>query len=193
MSSSPDYLFIDVLLLAYRLGHVRHEEQRTALLAAARAAQDSMGYMIALENFGVGRQTQLHSFAGEFLAAPEYYRAQYPNILGFRGECEATESFLGSQRVLFLVEPVLTEKQQKLFFDTYWWFVHNHEASYYDKKKGYCLGIYATELKDNASVVARFESYLSRLVNHKTQRVRERYEGFPADIVMAVLKRSFLT
>ena len=46
-------MWIDPLLLAYRLGHVRSDEEKTALLAAARAATDAIGYMTAVVNFGV--------------------------------------------------------------------------------------------------------------------------------------------
>ena len=59
---APDYLFIDAMLLAYRLGRVRYEAQKKALLAAMRAGEDSISFMQALENFGVGRRSELHAF-----------------------------------------------------------------------------------------------------------------------------------
>lgn len=189
--SLPDFVFIDALLLAYRQGRVQHDEQKQSLLAAMYAASDALTFMTALENFGVGRQTKLHSFVGEYLASPAYYRALYPSMLGLRREGEPAEAFLNNQRVLFLVEPVLLKKQQQLFFDTYWWFSNNHQSTYYDSRKGYRIGVYATEPKDNTSTFCRFEDYLRRLVNHSTQRIRERFEGFPADIVLAILRRAF--
>lgn len=188
----PDFVFIDAILLAYRHGRLCFAEQKKALLAAAHAATDAITFMTALENFGVGRQSQLHAFVGEFLAAPAYYRALYPAMLGLRRENEPAESFLNNQRVLFLVEPVLSDAQQKHFFDAYWWFSHNHQPVYHDPKKGYQIGIYATDPQDNASTLPRFESYLLRLVNHSSQRIRDRFEGFPTEIVLAILKRAFL-
>ena len=190
--TTPDFLFIDAILLSYRLGRVRYEEQKVALLAAARAAKDAIGFMNALENFGVGRRSQLHRFIGEFLAAPSHFRTQYPSVLGLRRDGEKTESFLGNQRVLFFVEAVLTHKQQKVFYDTYWWFVHNHQTYYFDPQKGQMMGVYATVPQDNASTLARFETYILQLVQSQTKYVRLRYEGFPTDIVLAILKRAFL-
>lgn len=189
---SPDYLFIDAILLAYRLGRIRHDEQKLALLAATRAAKDAIGFMTALENFGVERRTGLHTFVGEFLAAPSYYRAQYPRILGLRQEDTPAESFLGNMYVPYLAEAVLTTKQQKLFYDDYWWFVHNHQPDYYDLKKGKMIGAYATAPQDNASTLPRFEDFLRRKVNHSSQSIRSKYEDFPLDIVLAILKRAFL-
>ena len=189
--SAPDYLFIDALLLAYHLGKVRYEEQRIAMITAMRTATDALSYMSALENMGVGRRTQLHAFVGHYLAAPDFHRAKYPLMWSVRREQGEAESFLNNQRVLFLAEPVLTAKQRKLFYDTYWWFVHNHQSSFYNPKKGHCIGIYATDPQDNASTLIRFEDYLYRLVNHKTQRVRDLFNAFPADLVLAILKRAF--
>ena len=191
-NQSPDFLFIDTILLAYRLGRVRHEEQKAALLAAARAATDAVSFLSALENFGVGRRTELHRFAGEILAAPLRFRAQYPRVVGLRADGQPAESFLGNQYALFLVEPVLTLKQQDLFFDTYWWFVHNHQTTFVHPGRGTVIGAYATEPRDNASTLPRFEDYLLRLTCHSTQRIRTRFEGFPADIVCAILKRAFM-
>ena len=113
MPSTPDLLYIDVLLLSYRLGRVRHGEERAALLAAAQAAQDSIGFMQALENFGITHGSRLHHLVGQFLAAPSYYRNHYSTILGIPEEGTARESFLSNVKVLYLVEPVLTDKQQK--------------------------------------------------------------------------------
>lgn len=189
--TAPDFVFIDTILIAYRLGRVRHEEQKAALLAAARAATDAVSFLSALENFGVGRRTELHRFAGEILASPARFRAQYPRVVGLRSEGQPAEPFLSNQYVLFLVEPVLTRKQQELFFDTYWWFVRNHEPYYFDPKRGRVIGAYATEPKDNASILTRFEDYLRRLASHSSQRVRSNFEGFPTDIVCAILQRAF--
>jgi len=192
MSTSPNFLFIDVILLAYRLGEVRHEEQKEVLLAAARSATDGMTFLSALENYGVGRQSRLYSLAGKVLAAPDYYRTQYARVLGLRSEGEQPESFLGNQRVLGLTEAVLTTKQQRTMFEAYWWFVHNHEATFVDPKRGHCIGAYATDPRDNVSTLERFESFLLRMQNHRAQRVRERYASFPVDIVIAILKRAFI-
>ena len=192
-SSAPDLLFVDATLLAYRLGLLRHAEQQAALLAASRAATDAMTFMTAVENFGIMRGSQLHSIVGRFLAAPAYYRNQYRRMLGLRQQDEAVELFLSNPYVLYLVEGLLTPKQRKLFFDLYWWFVHNHQNDYVDPKKGHVVGAYATLPQDNASTLPRFEEYLSHLVNHHTKAVRERYEGFPADMVAAILKRAFLS
>lgn len=190
-ASVPDILFIDTILFAYRLGHVRHKEQKVALLAATRAAKDAISFLTALENFGVGRQTELYRVVGEILSAPSFYRAQYPGMVGLRREGEAAASFLNNQYVLFLVEPVLDAKQRETFFGAYWWFVNNHQASYYDPRKGWIIGLYASEPQDNASTLLRFEAYLYRLANHKNKNVRDRYEGFPTDIVIAILRRAF--
>lgn len=181
-----------MILLAYRMGQVRHEEQLQAMLAAAQVATDAMSYLTALENFGIVRHSALYALVGKLLAAPNYYRNLYANMLGLHKEGEVRASFLNNNQVLFLVEPVLTHKQQALFYDTYWWFSHNHQPIFNDTKKGATIGLYATEPKDNASTLERFEEYLNHLVNHKTQRIRERYEGFPTEIVLAILQRAFL-
>ena len=188
---TPDFLFIDAIQLAYRLGYVHYPEQKAALIKAMRTATDAFSFQTALERLGVGRQTQLYGFIGKMLAAPVYYQSQYAMALGIRQEGEVAEPFLSNQRVLMLVESVLTAKQQELFYESYWWFVRNHEQVFVDLKHGNHIGVYAHEPRDNASTLARFEDYLLRLVNHKTQAVRERYEGFPADIVLAILKRAF--
>ena len=188
---APDYLFIDTMMLAYRLGRVRHEEQKNALMAAARAATDAITFLQALENFGVGRRTELYRFVGQILSAPAYYRAEYPGVLGLMPKGQQPEAFLGSLRALALVEGVLTSKQQQVFRETFWHFVRNHDASYLDPKKGMIIGAYATEPKDNAATVARFGDYLSRLRDHSSQSVRKRFEGFPVDIVVAILERAF--
>lgn len=187
-----DFLFIDAALAAHRLGRVRGDEQRAALLAAARAATDAITFMTALENFGVGRRSDLHALVGQFLAAPAYYRARYPAVFGLRTAGAAPEPFLDNQRVLFLVEPVLSGKQQQLFFDTYWWFSHNHQAHFHDPGKGRCIGAYATEPRDNASILPRFEDYLRRLMQHSSVRIRQRFQGFPDDFVLPILQRAFL-
>lgn len=192
MSPTPDFLFIDTILLAYRLGRVSYEEQQAALLAAARAATDAMSFLTALENLGVGRRTQLFHFVGELLSAPNYYRAQYPTMLGLRHEGEPAPTFLNNPQVTTLVEPILTKKQQRTFFDAYWWFAHNHEATTHDIRNGQRMGLFADEPKDNAATLPRFEEYLQRLMNHKNMKIRQRYEGFPIDIVMAILNRAFL-
>lgn len=192
MNPAPDYAFIDVVMLAYRMGYVRCNEQRAALLAAAQVATDALTFITALENFGVGRRSQLHRFVGEVLTAPAYYRAQYPAILGLRRADEIAEPFLNNIRVLSLVEGVLTIEQQRLFRESYWWFVNNHQPVFVDPKRGNSTGLYATEPQDNASTFARFEEYMMSLQRHKNQRVREHYEVFPVMIVLAILKRAFL-
>ena len=188
----PDLVFIDAILLSHRLGYVRFTEQKAALLASARAATDAISFMQAMDNFGVGDRSRLHSFLGEFLAAPAYYRAQYPTILGLHAKDEAPPSFLDNANVLFLVEPMLTPEQQEVLYDAYWWFSRNHQPFFFDVKKGRLIGVYSSAPQDNASTLERFEDYLFRLVNHSSQRVRQRYEGFPTEIVLAILKRAFL-
>lgn len=190
-ATAPDFLFIDTILICFRLGHIKNEEQKMAMWAAARAANDAISFLTALENFGVGRKSGLHHFASQVLSNPAFYRASYPRVIGLRFKGEAIESFLNSNRPPLLMQAVLTNKQQELFFDSYWWFVHQHEPIYYDAKKGPHIGIYSNEPKDNASTLDRFEHYLYHLVNHKTEKVRQRFVGFPADIVIAILKRSF--
>ena len=190
-ATAPDFLFIDTVLVSYRLGHVKNEEQKTALWAAARVATDAVSFLTALENFGVGRRTDLHNFAAQVLANPAYYRAHYPRVIGLWFKGETVESFLKSDRPMLLTHAVLTPKQQKIFYDVYWWFVNQHKPVYYQAKKGAQIGIYAHEPQDNASTLARFEDYLYRLVNHHTAHIRQRFEGFPADIVVAILKRTF--
>ena len=189
---APDLVFIDVILLAYRLGQMRYDEQRAILIAAARTAADALSFMTAIEERGISRRSQLHSFVGEVLAAPAYFRAQYPQMLGLRREGEAAESFLTSPLPLYLSEAVLSPKQQKVFYDAYWWFVNNHQEVFVDARKGNRIGAWATDLKDNASVLPRFENYLIGLIHHSTQWVRTRFEGFPDDIVLAILRRAFL-
>ena len=80
----PSFEYIDVIMLAYRLGYVRYDEQKTAMIMAAREATDALTFMTALEKYGISSRTQLHKFAGKVLAAPAYYRSQYPLILGLR-------------------------------------------------------------------------------------------------------------
>ena len=189
---TPDYLFIDTILFSYRLGKVRHDEQKIALVAAARAATDAITFLTALENFGVERRSALHAQAGKFLASPFMYRKQYPGMIGLRREGETAESFLAGQYALFLVEPLLTDRQYQSFSKAYWWFVHNHQPEFYHPKKGRHIGAYATEPKDNASTLPRFEGYMNNIVNHSNQRIRQQFEDFPLDIVLAVLKRAFL-
>lgn len=189
--TAPDFLFIDPLMLAYRLGQVR-DEHKAAMIVAARIATDAISYMKALENRGIGVRTKLHHFVGEVLAAPDFYRMEYPRILGLRREGEQAEPFLRSSLPLFLSEAVLTAAQRKVFYDAYWWFVHNHQPVFSDLKKGQCIGAWATDPKDNAAVIPRFENYMQRLAAHKTQRVRALFEGFPVDIVLAILRRAFL-
>ncbi|MBP5769900.1 MAG: hypothetical protein J6W75_00865 [Bacteroidaceae bacterium] len=191
-STVPDFLFLDAVSLAYRLGQIRYDEQRQALLAAAQTATDALSFMKIVEEHGVGQTSQLHSFLGHVLAAPAYYRATYTLMLGLRKEGEEAEPFLQSTKVLGLVEPFLTVRQRKLFYDAFWWFVRNHQPQFADSKKGMCIGAYATDPKDNASALVRFEDYLSYLVNHRSLAVRQRFDGFPTDIVIAILKRTFL-
>lgn len=190
--SVPDFLFIDGIMLAYRFGYIKHEEQKAALIAAARAAKDAVSYLNALENFGVGRRTQLHGYMAEYLSAPASFRARYPRVLGLRAEGQEAEPFLNNLYALSLPEAVLFFKQRQLFLDTYWWFVHNHEHFFVDPKKGRCIGAYASEPRDNASTLARYEDYMYSLQSHSSQRIRQRFEDFPTDIVVAILKRAFL-
>ena len=190
--TEPDFLYIDAILLAYRLGQVRYDEQKLALVAAVRAASSASSYLSALENFGVGRRTQLHRFIGEYFSAPASFRARYPRVLGLRPEGQEPEPFLRNLYALSLPEAVLTYNQNQLYIDAYWWFVHNHQPTFFDPKKGHSIGAYATEPQDNASTLARFEEYLFRLVNHPIQRIHKRFENFPADIVVAILNRAFM-
>ncbi|MBP3829516.1 MAG: hypothetical protein ILA06_04315 [Bacteroidaceae bacterium] len=191
-STAPDYVFVDTILLAYRLGLVRHGEQRDALTAAARTATDAISFLTTLDAHGIKRHSRLYTLVSEILAAPAYYRAQYPLMLGLRSEGQEAPSFLSGGQALSLPEPLFTAKQQKLFYETYWWFVRNYQDAFYDPKRGHCIGAYANDPKDNSSVLANFNDYLSRLMGHSSQQIRERYEGFPADIVMAILERAFL-
>lgn len=189
---APRLLFIDAILLAFRLGKVFHEEQKAALIAAARAATDAISFLNALTNFGIPPYTEPHALLGKILSAPNSYRAKYPRVVCSRPQGETPESFLTSQFALYLAEPFLTAKQQKTFYDAYWWFVNNHKPFYLDKKKGRCIGLYATEPKDNESVVPRFEEYLYHLVHNKSVAVSKRFETFPADILMAMYREKFL-
>ncbi len=189
---APDYLFIDAILLAYRLGHVRHGESKAALLAAARAATDALTFLSALENFGVSRRSELHRFLGEFMAAPDHWRNLYPGALGIRHTGEAAEPLLSSGRVTFLVEPVLSARQQQLFYDAYWNFVRNHQPAYPERKRGLVIGSYANLPRDNASTLPRFCDYLRHLVSHPSQATRLSCEGFPVDIVCAILTRAYI-
>ena len=189
---APDYLYIDALLLAYHLGKVRYEEQRVSLMNAMRTATDAITFLATLEGMGVGKRSKLNVFLCAYMASPAYYRAKYPLMLGLQRDGGVPEPFLRNQHVLFLCEPVLTATQRKLFYDTYWWFVHNHQPSFYNPKKGHCIGVYAIDPQDNDSTLARFEDYLYRLCNHKTQRVRDLFANFPTALVLAILKRAFL-
>ena len=192
-SDAPiDFLFIDTVLLAYRLGNVCYEEQRAALVESSKEATDAFTFLHALECRGVGPHSKLYAMVGRILSAPTSYRTQHPQMLGLRREGVVAPPFLKDQQVLFLVEPMLSPKQRKLFYDTYWWFVHNHQPVYIDVKKGRCIGLFATDPKDNASVLARFEEHLNYLVHHRTQYVRRQFEDFPVAIVLAILRRAFL-
>ncbi len=188
---TPSFLFIDVILLAYRLGQIRYEEQKTALLKAAREATDAMSFMPLIEQYGITPRSYLYKFISKVLAAPVYYRDQYPLVLGIRRDGEEAEPFLNNLRVIHLVEGILTIKQQDSFNEAYWWFVHNHKPSFTDPKRGQFIGVYATDPQDNESTMKRFEDYLMHLVNHKNKTVRERFEDFPADIVLAILRRAY--
>lgn len=191
-SQRPLPQFLDAAVLAYRLGYIHQDETKQALLAAARAASDSLEYLTAITNFGVGRNTRLFTFLGKFLAAPAYYRAQFPQLFPSTGTSVPPVPFLNNPQVPPMLEPVLTAVQQQAFYDTYWWFVQNYQSTHVEAKKGTHIGLYATDPTDNASALARFEELLQRLVHHKTQRLRDRFEGFPLDIVLILLKRTFL-
>ena len=189
---APDFVYIDAILLAYRQGHLRHNEQREALISAARTSTDALAYITMVESLGVVRGTSLHQFLGHYLASPSYYRSLYPKILGIRHDGEAPETFLHSQQALFLAEPLLTPSQNHTFYDAFWWFVHNHEPRFVDLRRGPHIGVYATDPQDNASVVARFDDYLHRLREHSKQYVRQRYESMPVDLLMPLIRRTFL-
>ncbi len=191
-SAVPDFKFIDTILIAYRLGHVRYEEQKAALLTAARAANDEMSFLTALESFGIGRRSKLYHCAEEILAAHAFYQNKYPAMLGLHPDGTEPETFLANIRVQFLSEPILTTKQQATFYNAYWWFVNQHRPLYHDPKKGLQPGIYANEPQDNDAALPRFEKYLMHLVEHPTKSVRQRYDGFPAEILLAILKRAFI-
>ena len=185
-------VFIDAILLAKRLGNLTHDEQKVALVAAARAATDALGFMRAAENFGISRNSRLHSFLGQMLAAPAYYRSQYPIVLGLRPDGTEAESFLSSQRVMFMVEGILTMKQYDAFQNAYQWFVNNHYSYFISRKSVKTIGLYSTEPKDNESTLQRFEEYMTQLINSKKVSVIKQFEAFPLDIVLAILKRAFL-
>ncbi|MCR4993899.1 MAG: hypothetical protein K6A32_00725 [Bacteroidales bacterium] len=192
MQNSPDLLFIDTIMLSYRLGWLRYEAQRQAMLKVAREATDPITYMSALERYGIGRKSTLHHFVGQILAAPAHYRSMYASALGIRAKDKEVPPFLANPLVLFLMEPLLGDKLQKTFFEGYWWFVNNHQPTFHDVRRGHFIGIYATDAKDNASTLERFEEYLIRMMNHSNQRIRARYENFPIDMAMPILRRAFL-
>ncbi len=185
----PDpFQFIDVILLSGRLGHIRNDEQRTALVAAVAEACDAPSFLHAIELRGISASTRLHRFAGEVLSALTHYRATYPRLLGLGS---GAEPVLDNLRVPALVEPLLTRPQVDTFTRTYWWFAGNHHAVFISPRKGRCIGAYATDSKDNASVIARLDAYLSFLAANRDARVRARFDGFPQAMVVAVLQRAF--
>ena len=190
--AAPDFLYLDAITLAYHLGLSRNDSHKTALIAAARAASDAITFMNALMNFGIHHGSRLHHQISTFISAPTFYRERYHGIIGLPPHGDHEPSFFDSQKVLYYCEPFLTSEQRQTLYDDYWWFIHNHEAQYYDKKKGTVIGAYATEPRDNASMVTRFEEYLHHRVFHKTQRISKHYEHFPADIIVAVLRRTFV-
>ena len=53
-------------------------------------------------------------------------------------------------------------------------------------------GASATASKDNKETIPRFENYLLRLINHQNKTIRTKFENFPADIILMILKRAFL-
>lgn len=188
----PPFHLIDAIMLAYRLGYVRFDEQKQALLRAAKASTDTLSFMSEMEQFNLCKNNRLHQEMGRLLASISYYRKTNERSLGLRKEGMAPEPFLNNMYVMFLAEPVLTKKQQDTLYKVYWWFVHNHKPVFFHKQKGSCIGIYATEPQDNESTIRRFEDYIHRLEHHSTQRVRQPFEGFPTDIVLAILRRAFL-
>lgn len=188
----PDFLFIDTIILAYRLGHVRYDEQKRVLLQAARTATDTISFMAAVESFGIGKRSKVHTAVGQLLSSHSYYRVKYARLLGIRSEGAEAEKFLDNPYVLFLTEGVLTYQQQQAMYKAYWWVVHNYRPVFVDAKKGRCIGMYATDPQDNASTLQHFEAHLNYLIHHKNQQICKPFEGFPADIVMAILRRAFL-
>ena len=191
-NQAPDFLFIDTIILAYRLGHVRFDEQKQSLLQAARIATDTISFMRAVETFGVGPRTKLHQAVGQILSSHTYYCMKYARMLGIRSEGTEADAFLNNSYALFLVEPILSYRQQQEFNKAYWWFVHNHRPVFVDVKKGRCIGVYATEPQDNAATLPRFEAFMHTLAHHKNQQVCQRFKDFPLDIVLAVEQRAFL-
>lgn len=188
----PDFLLVDAILFTYRIGAVRYDEQKKVMLEEACTSMDAISFLNTLAQKGIGRNSRLARELGKFLSAPNYYRALYGSSLGIRSDGVAPEPFLGNQRAIFLVEPLLNSRQQKLFFNAYWWFVHNHQPFFNDVKRGRSIGVYATDPQDNASALERFDAYLLRQVHHQNKVIQKAYADFPADIVMAVLRRAFL-
>ena len=190
---SADIMFVDAVMLAIRLGKMRYAEQREALLAAARAATSPLTFMSAIENFGIAHHTPLHQFLGQVMAAPEYFRDRYARVLGIPAADEQPQPFLNNIRAISLVEPLLSPKQCSQFREMYWWFTNNHNQRFFNARKGEIqIGAYATAPHDNASTLARFESYLRRLADSTNVAVRKRYEGFPFDIIISLENRTFL-
>ena len=183
--------YIDIMLIGYRLGHLPVPEQRQAALAAVREANDEFSYLKALNSFGLWHTSKFCVFASHALADIDYYRLKYKGMIGLHADGDEVETFLGNNKVLFLVEPLLTNKQKDSFYDVYWWFVRNHKPVVANGKKGLKIGAYSTEPKDNASTLEQFHELLLNKANARSKAVRERYGQLPIDYIMAILKRAF--
>ena len=188
----PDFRFVDTMVIAYRKGLMRQDEQREAFIAAARAATDGLSFLSALANFGVNRHSELYALVEKIQAAPAYYQSTQKHLLGLRLEGVTPRPFLQDEKVLFLVEPVLNSTQFKLFEKTFWQFSDQHRPVVMKPNGQHSIGLYVNEPRDNASVLPRFAAYLDHLMHHASQREQEQFEGFPADIVMALLWRAYM-
>lgn len=188
----PSFHVIDAIIMAYRLGYVRFDEQKQALLQAACASTDTISFMNVLETYGISKNNKLYHEMGRLLSSITYYRKMNERALGLRHTGSSPTPFLNNTYVIFLTEPVLTKKQQDTFYKAYWYFVHNHKPVFLHKQKGPCIGIYATEPQDNESTINRFVDYIYRLEHHSTQKIRQPFQDFPTEIVLAILRRAFL-
>ena len=168
----PDFRFVDTMVIAYRKGLMRQDEQREAFIAAARAATDGLSFLSALANFGVNRHSVLYALVEKIQAAPAYYQSTQKHLLGLRLEGVTPRPFLPDEKVL-------------LFSD-------QHRPVVMKPNGQHSIGLYVNEPRDNASVLPRFAAYLDHLMHHASQREQEQFEGFPADIVMALLWRAYM-
>ena len=184
-------LLADVITLCHRKNLVHYAEQRSALLLAAQQAQSTSHFLEQLFSFGIPQNAQLTQLVRSVLASPPYYRALYAKTLLCIPDPDGTQTLLTDQRVFFAAEPFLSVKQRKVFEEDVWDFRRNHQATIYHPTKGTMLGVYAGESQERTPVMERFEEFMRHRCSLTTVKMRTRYDEFPLDILLLVLRRGW--